>query len=178
MKRFVAALAATIGLLGAGCGHSAPSGGAAAQTPVGASPQPIALSASPASNSTPAALSFSDKSGTVKIGRGAVDPDAMRIPLYPGAVQDPTSSSSSTAAGGSVAITALDTGDSYAAVVAWYREHVPAGAQVTHLHVGGESTMSYDWTQNGGREDRTVTISTNHGKPIITISLRIQFTSP
>jgi hypothetical protein len=175
VKSFVAALAATTIVSCAGCGHAASGGtGATDHTPLATSTaSPDTAVSAPVSTATPSSLTFSDKSGTVKIGQGAVDPSSLGVPLYPGAVQDPSSSSSSTAADGSTEITTLSTADAYAKVHEWYKAHLPADAQATHIDVGAESTSSYQWTRNDGRENRVVTISTNHGKPVITISVTI-----
>jgi hypothetical protein len=175
VRPFVAALAATTIVSCAGCGHAAPeNNGAADHTPQATSTgSPVNAAATPASTATPSSLTFSDKSGTVKIGQGAVDPSSLGVPLYPGAVQDPSSSSSSTAADGSTQITELSTADAYAKVNAWYKAHLPADAQTAHIEVGSESTSSYQWMRHDGRENRIVTISTNHGSPLITISVTI-----
>jgi hypothetical protein len=175
VKSFVAALAATMMISCAGCGHAASGGNGAASPspPESSTGSPASAASAPVSTATPTSLTFSDKSGTVKIGQGAVDPSALGVPLYPGAVQDPSSSSSSTAADGRTEITTLSTVDAYAKVNGWYEAHLPADAQATNIHVGAESTSSYQWTRNDGREVRVVTVSTNHGKPVITISVTI-----
>ena len=119
-------------------------------------------------------IRISDKHGTVNIGRGAVDPRQLGVPLYPGATQSTGVGSFADAdASGSTAITTLDAHASFAQVDAWYQAHVPSGAQPTHLTVGGESTASYEWTSVDGRADRVVTINSNQGSPIITISVKI-----
>jgi hypothetical protein len=177
VRSLVAAFAATIAVACAGCDHASSGGSGAADhtSLVTSSESPAASVSSPVATSiaTPLSLTFSDKSGTVKIGQGAVDPSTLGVPLYPGAVQEPSGSSSSTAADGSTEITTLSTGDAYSSVNAWYKAHLPADAQATNLSVEGESTSSYQWSRNAGRENRVVTISTNHGKPVITISVTI-----
>lgn len=176
MRPFVAALAATTVISCAACGHAAQENtGAAARAPQAAGSPAAGV---PTSAPTPASLTFSDKSGTVKIGQGAVDPSSLGVPLYPGAVQDPSSSSSSVAADGSTKITSLSTADAYAKVNAWYKAHLPSDAQASHIDVGAESTSSYQWTRDDGRENRVVTISTNRGTPIITISVSIETATP
>ncbi|HLJ82610.1 MAG TPA: hypothetical protein VKT51_00370 [Candidatus Eremiobacteraceae bacterium] len=178
MRPFVTALAATTIISCAACGRAtSENSGAAARAPQAAgTPSPAAAAATSAA--TPSSLTFSDKSGTVKIGQGAVDPSSLGVPLYPDAVQDPSSSSSSVAADGSTKITTLSTVDSYAQVNAWYKAHLPGDAQASHLSVGAESTTSYQWTRGDGRENRVVTVSTNYGKPIITISVSIDTATP
>ena len=109
----------------------------------------------------------------VKIGRGAVDPRSLGAPIYPGAVQDPSGSFSSLASDGLTEITTLDSADSYASILAWYKKQIPADAHVSDINVGRESTTSFEWTRNAGRDDHILTINTNHGKPLITISLSI-----
>ena len=119
-------------------------------------------------------IRIADKHGTVVIGPGAVDPNRLQVPLYPGATQSSgIGSFSDSDPHGSTAITTLDANAPFTKVDAWYEMHVPADAQPTHLKVGTESTSSYEWTSVDGRADRVITINSNHGKPIITISLKI-----
>lgn len=95
------------------------------------------------------------------------------MPLYPGATQSSgIGSFSDSDVHGSAAITTLDANAAFTQVDAWYKTHVPAGAQSNSLRVGGEMTSSYEWVSEDGRTDRVVTINTNHGSPIITISER------
>jgi hypothetical protein len=119
-------------------------------------------------------IRIADKHGTVSIGRGAVDPLALHVPIYPGATQSSgIGSFSDSDANGSTAITTLDAHAPFDQVDAWYKTRVPTGAQPTHIAVGGESTASYEWTSADGSADRVVTINSNHGNPIITISVKI-----
>ena len=122
-------------------------------------------------------IRIADKHGIVNIGRGAVDPMTLHVPLFPGATQSTgIGSFSDSDPNGSTAITTLDAHAPFDQVDAWYKSHVPAGAQPTHLTVGGESTSSYEWTSVDGSADRVVTINSNQGKPIITISVKISKT--
>jgi hypothetical protein len=119
-------------------------------------------------------IRIADRHGSVSIGQGAVDPSRLHIPLYPGAAQSSgLGSFSDSDANGSTAITTLDANASFEQVVAWYKMHVPIDAQPTRVSAGSETTVSYAWVSQDGRADRDVTINTNHGKPIITISLKI-----
>ena len=161
-----------IGALGlvvvAGCARSSD------QAAVAPSPAQSVTSPTPQATQSLPEIRISDKHGTVDIGRAAVDPRRLGVPLFPGATQSAgVGSFSDAGASGSTAITTLDAHASFAQVDAWYRTHVPPGAQPSHLTVGGESTASYEWTSTDGRADRVVTINSNHGSPIITISVRI-----
>jgi hypothetical protein len=164
--------AVRIGALGAlllfGCSRSSD------QAVDTASPTEGVASPAPQATQTTPEIRISDKHGTVNIGSGAVDPRRLGVPLFPGATQSTGVGSFSDAdASGSTAITTLDAHGSFEQVDAWYQAHVPAGAQPTHLTVGGESTASYEWTSADGRADRVVTINSNQGSPIITISVKI-----
>lgn len=164
--------AVRIGALGAlllfGCSRSSDQAG------VASSPTDSVGSPTPQATQTMPEIRISDKHGTVNIGRAAVDPRGLGVPLYPGATQSTgVGSFSDVDASGSTAITTLDAHASFSQVDAWYQGRVPAGAQPTHLTVGGESTASYEWTSADGRADRVVTINSNQGSPIITISVKI-----
>jgi hypothetical protein len=162
-------------LLAAGCSR-APDQAAAIASPSAAaeaaSPSIAVIAPSPLP--TQPEIRIADKHGTVSIGSGAVDPRALDVPLYPGATQSSgIGSFSDSDANGSTAITTLDAHAPFDQVDAWYKSHVPASAQPTHITVGGESTSSYEWTSADGSADRVVTINSNQGNPIITISVKI-----
>jgi hypothetical protein len=155
-------------LLAAGCSRSPD------QVAVAASPSPVPVSPSPLPTQTMPAIRIADKHGIVNIGRGAVDPQSLHVPIYPGATQSSgVGSFSDSDASGSTAITTLDAHAPFDQVDAWYKSHVPADAQPTHITVGGESTASYEWTSADESADRVVTINSNQGNPIITISVKI-----
>ena len=161
-----------IGALGAlivtGCAHPTDQAGSAA------SPAAAVASPAPSATRTMPAIRISDKHGTVNIGSGAVDPRELHVPLFPGATQSTgIGSFSDSDRNGSTAITTLDANASFDQVDAWYKKYVPSDAQPTHLSVGSESTASYEWTSADGRADRVVTINSNQGKPIITISVKL-----
>jgi hypothetical protein len=163
-------------LLAAGCSRSQDQAAATAAPSVAAavaSPS-VETSPSPLPTQTTPAIRIADKHGTVSIGSGAVDPRALDVPIYPGATQSTgIGSFSDSDANGSTMITTLDAHASFDQVDVWYKSHVPADAQPTHISVGGESTSSYEWTSVDGSADRVVTINSNQGKPIITISVKI-----
>jgi hypothetical protein len=155
-------------LLAAGCSRS-PDQAAAVASPSAAVVSPL-----PLPTQTMPAIRIADKHGIVSIGRAAVDPRALQVPIYPGATQSSgIGSFSDSDASGSTAITTLDAHAPFDQVDAWYKSHVPAGAQPTHITVGGESTSSYEWTSPDGTADRVVTVNSNQGNPIITISVKI-----
>ena len=157
-----------VALLASGCSHASP----------GSSTGPAVYSSpSPQPTQTLPSIRIADKHGIVIIGRGAVDPSTLHVPLFPGATQSTgIGSFSDSDPNGSTAITTLDAHASFGQVDAWYKSHLPASAQPTHLTVGGESTSSYEWTSADGRADRVVTVNSNQGKPIITISVKISKT--
>ncbi|HEY5094279.1 MAG TPA: hypothetical protein VII69_04075 [Candidatus Eremiobacteraceae bacterium] len=145
---------------------TAPAATAAGSVPMVTGPAPTSPPAMPT-------IRIADRHGIVSIGRGAVDPKTLHVPLYPGATQSSgIGSFSDSDAHGSTAITTLDANAAFALVDAWYKAHAPAGAQSNRLSVGREITVSYEWVSDDGRADRVVTINTNHGSPIITISQR------
>jgi hypothetical protein len=164
-------------LLAAGCSRS-PDQTAVAPSPSVAdavtSPSVSEFTPSPIPTQSTPEIRIADKHGIVNIGRGAVDPQSLHVPIYPGATQSSgIGSFSDSDANGSTAITTLDAQAPFDQVDAWYKSHLPADAQPTHITVGGESTASYEWTSADGSADRVVTINSNQGNPIITISVKI-----
>jgi hypothetical protein len=184
-------MAALVAPLAIGCSHSAgqsststtsatSSTGAEVQTAApDASPQGVASTNPESAQTQPPSVSISDKNGTVKSGQGAVDPSTLGVPLFPGAAQSQSGGNfSESDANGSAAIATLDANAGFDVVDAWYKSHVPPDAQATHFSVGGEATSSYEWASKDGKADRIVTINTNHGKPVITISMKISNATP
>jgi hypothetical protein len=161
-------ITALCALFAAGCSRSPD------QVAVAASPSPALVSPSPLPTATMPAIRIADKHGIVNIGRGAVDPQSLHVPIFPGATESSgIGSFSDSDANGSTAITTLDAHAPFDQVDAWYKAHVPVDSQPTHITVGGESTASYEWTSADGSADRVVTINSNQGNPLITISVKI-----
>jgi hypothetical protein len=168
-----------VGVLGAlvvaGCSQSPDQTAGAASPSADVSPAPAAgVSATPSPSRTMPTIQITDKHGTVSIGRGAVDLRALHVPIFPGATQSAgIGSFSDSDANGSTAITTLDAHAPFEAVDAWYMAHVPPDVRPTRITVGSDSTASYEWISVDGTADRVVTINSNQGNPIITISLKV-----
>ncbi|HEY7980209.1 MAG TPA: hypothetical protein VID19_01900 [Candidatus Eremiobacteraceae bacterium] len=173
MKRAALRAGALGALLLVGCSQSPDqSAGTASPAAIG-SPTPTPV-VNPSPDQTMPTIQIKDKHGTVSIGRGAVDLRTLHVPIFPGATQSSGFGSfSDSDANGSTAITTLDAHAPFEAVDAWYIAHVPPDVRPIRITVRGDSTASYEWISVDGTADRVVTINSNQGNPIITISVKV-----
>lgn len=88
------------------------------------------------------------------------------LPSYPGATTMASGSSSSmgSAAAGKV----LTTGDAFAKVYAWYQKNMPQGSEKAHTTSPVESAVFT--IGETGKDQQSVTITTQGGKTMITIA--------
>jgi hypothetical protein len=116
---------------------------------------------------------FESKEGKVTAGQGAVDIAKLGAPLYPGAAQTADNSSISvTTASGQSSMASFTTADPFAKVEAWYKAHLPSGAEKMNLSQGGNSTAEFVTDENtanqtlvmiSSKDDKTQIVIT-HGK--------------
>ena len=73
--------------------------------------------------------SVQTQQGKVTMGQGAVDPNSLGLPLYPGAQPSDAGSFAVTNQQGGTQIVTMVTKDGYDKVVAFYKAKMPAGTQ-------------------------------------------------
>jgi hypothetical protein len=116
---------------------------------------------------------YESKEGKVTVGQGAVDVSKLGAPLYPGATQNQDNGSISvTTSNSSGAMASFTTNDSFAAVDAWYKAHLPKGSEKMNVSQGGSSIAEFTMAENTpnqtlvmvtGKDGKTQIVIT-HGK--------------
>jgi hypothetical protein len=101
---------------------------------------------------------ISNKAGTAIIGKGAVDPKQLGLPLYPGAIPAETGGMSANTKEGASHVVSLTTKDSFDQVYQWYRQRLPAGSEQAHMEVSGGSIASFLIGKPNDAEQRSVMI--------------------
>lgn len=80
----------------------------------------------------------------VVMGQGAVDPNTLGLPVYPGATPSVSGSFSVQAKQGSAQIVTIETHDPFDKVLAFYKEKMPPGTQTSQITTGGNATAYFD----------------------------------
>src|SRR5438270_4867254 len=110
------------------------------------------------------------KEGKLTAGQGAVDVSKLGAPLYPGATQNQDNSSISvTTSSGSSAMASFTTNDSFAAVEAWYKAHMPKGSEKMNVNQGGNSIAEFTMNEDSANQT-LVMVTGKDGKTQIVIT--------
>ncbi len=88
------------------------------------------------------------------------------IPSYPGATTQ-ASGTSSNMMTQNASGTVMTTGDSFDSVYQWYQKNMPAGSERAHVTTPAPSAL---FVTVGGKQQASVSITTNAGKTVITIA--------
>lgn len=97
--------------------------------------------------------------GKVTMGQGAVDPNSLGLPVYPGARPSEAGSFAVTSQHGSSQIVTVVTKDSYDKVVAFYKAKMPAGTQVAMTGSGTSAKAQFVQAKAGDKVQRSVIIA-------------------
>lgn len=81
--------------------------------------------------------------GKVVMGQGAVDPNSLGLPVYPGATPSAAGSYAMQSKQGSAQIVTIETHDPFAKVVAFYKEKMPPGSESAQAAAGGNATAQF-----------------------------------
>jgi hypothetical protein len=112
-------------------------------------------------------------SGEVAIGKGAVDPASLGLPVYPGATQSKDNASvsvSDTSKGGGSQFVILTTTDPFDKVYEYYKGQLPAGSEKMKVSSGDSDVAQF---QVGSDKDQKVVMLTG-AKDKTTIELTHQ----
>lgn len=108
--------------------------------------------------------------GTMKMGKDAVDPASLGVPLYAGATQDEGAISMS-GSRGTAQMTAFTTPDSFDRVYTFYKSRMPAGSEKMKLEQGDASVAEFvTGGDKPGQVQTLVMISRKDGKTSIVVS--------
>jgi hypothetical protein len=89
------------------------------------------------------------------------------IPSYPGAKTE-AAGSNAMSGSGMAAGKVLSTTDDFDKVYGWYQKNMPAGSEKSHMDTPVKSAVFM--TGEAGKDQQSVTITTNNGKTMITIA--------
>ena len=103
-------------------------------------------------------MKVSSGQGVALIGRGAVDPADLGLPLYPNILRRRTGASLSHSPRETTHQVSLVTKDSFEDVYAWYRRHMPAGSEQTHMDAPGGSVASFLIGRLSDKDQKSVLI--------------------
>ena len=111
--------------------------------------------------------------GQVSVGKNAVDPASIGLPVYPGAAQSTDNSAVSindTSKGEGAQFVVLTTADPFDKVYDYYKGQLPAGSEKMKVESGGSDIAQF---QTGTEKDQKVVMITG-GKDKTTIELTHQ----
>ena len=104
-------------------------------------------------------VKVSNKQGTAIIGRGAVDPKGLGLPLYPGAIQAQTGALVTHTKEGTNHVVSLTTKDAFDKVYQWYKRQLPNGSEQTHMEAAGGSVASFVLGRLNDPDQKSVVIT-------------------
>ena len=111
---------------------------------------------------------------SINMGKNAIDPARLGLPIYPSAAGNVTGAMASTGAYGLNAMVALKTSDSFDKVYAWYKSHMPANAQVTRSTSGSTLIATFVEGTSKDKEVKSVTLVSFPQGATITLRSRAQ----
>jgi len=159
MHRHPVLLFCCAALLLASCSgrQSTPRGGAAASAtavPLVASPLP----------------ETSGRHNSALIGKNAVDPRDLALPLYPGAIPAETGALLMHGKTGESRVISLSTKDDFEKVYQWYKQRMPAGSEQAHMSVPVGSVASFLIGKPQDADSRSVLITQGVHNTVILLS--------
>jgi hypothetical protein len=107
--------------------------------------------------------------GKVTMGQGAVDPNNLGLPVYPGATPSEAGSYSMQTKQGSAQIVTIETHDPFDKVVAFYKDKMPAGTQSSQTATGAAAVAQFVNGKDTDKSHKQVMISQANGVVRITL---------
>jgi hypothetical protein len=104
-------------------------------------------------------VKMSNSQGVAIIGRGAVDPKALGLPLYPDAIAAQTGALVTHTKEGTNRIVTLTTKDPFDHVYDWYKGRMPRDSELAHNEVNGGSTAVFAIGKLGDKDQKSVEIT-------------------
>jgi len=115
-------------------------------------------------------VKVSNAQGTAIIGKGAVDANALGLPIYPGAITSDTGGMAVKNASQTSDVVSLTTKDAFGQVYGWYKQRMPTGSEQTHMEVTGGSVASFAVGKLGDKDQKSVVITESAGKTTILLT--------
>ncbi len=143
--------------------------GCTAHTSANTAVSPEASNASAEAGRITPAPAASGRSSAV-IGRNAVDPKDLGLPLYPGAIQADTGALLMHSKTSVSRVVSLSTKDDFDHVYQWYKQQMPSGSEQAHMAVPNGSVASFLIGRAQDPEVRSVLITQGQGKTAILLT--------
>jgi hypothetical protein len=112
----------------------------------------------------------STRRNSAVIGKNAVDPKDLALPLYPGAIQAETGALLLHSKNGVSRVMSLSTQDDFEKVYRWYKQRMPAGSEQAHMAVPNGSVASFLIGRAQDPDTRSVLITQNRDKTSILLT--------
>lgn len=132
-----------------------------------ANPGATTTAATPGSSVQQATVQTSQ--GKVTMGQGAVDPNSLGLPVYPGATPIDAGSYSMQTAQGSAQIVTVETHDSYDKVIAFYKDKMPPGTQSFLVGSGSTASAQFVVGKDTDKSKKQIVIAQSNGAVRITM---------
>ena len=139
----------------------------------GCTSRQVSGSASPAASTTTAGVSpipLTSGRGSALIGRNAVDPKDLGLPLYPGAIPAETGALLMHSKNGVSRVISLSTKDGFDKVYDWYKQQMPARSEQAHMAVPNGSVASFLIGRAQDADTRSVLITQSRDKTAILLT--------
>ncbi|HEV2909288.1 MAG TPA: hypothetical protein VGX02_08415 [Candidatus Eremiobacteraceae bacterium] len=107
--------------------------------------------------------------GKVVMGKDAVDPSKLGLPVYPGATPSDAGSFSIQGKDSSAQAVTIETHDPFDKVVAFYKANMPAGTQSFQASSGSEASAQFVTAKSNDKSQKQVVISQSNGVVKITL---------
>jgi hypothetical protein len=107
--------------------------------------------------------------GSLYLGKNAVNPATMGLPVYPGATANVNGALSGMSAQGSSQLISLKTSDSFEKVFAWYKSRMPENPQNTRSASGKISIGEFFEGTSADKQWKSVTLTSLPAGTTITL---------
>lgn len=115
-------------------------------------------------------VTYGNGQGSVTVGKNAVDPASLGLPVYPGAIASETGGYSAQTAQGTGQAVLLSTTDPFDSVYNYYKAHMPAGSEQMHMTSNGSELAEFMIGKTGDKDQKAVEITGESGKTSIMLT--------
>ncbi|MBC5804768.1 MAG: hypothetical protein DLM53_08460 [Candidatus Eremiobacter antarcticus] len=107
---------------------------------------------------------------TAILGRKAVDPKDLGLPIYPSAIETETGALTTHSKIETSQIVSMNTKDRFDEVYQWYKARMPAGSEQAHMDSPGGSVASFVLGKRSDPDERSVMITQSGDKTTILLN--------
>ncbi len=111
---------------------------------------------------------------TAILGRKAVDPKDLGLPIYPGAIEAETGALTTHSKIETSQIVSMNTKDRFDDVYRWYKARMPSGSEQAHMDIPGGSVASFVLGKRSDPDERSVMITQASDKTTILLNYSVR----